>query len=233
MVYQYRKNGKVKELSSVNLLKLEEKVKENGLIWKVMDKKSASASQKLNRFNIAKHYLRKYDTSKIYNAGKISRFVDIDLDELYKKAKGGKSPTELAEEYNTTNNTIIYKLTSIMTEEEYKEYKYQNKLKIAEGSKNPNFNDNYDEEKILELAKDGYSMGKIAEMISNDDFKASKKTISRRLKKLMNEEEYKEYVHIVRSKAHSGENHPMFGADRSGENNPFYGKNTLKKVNEK
>ena len=63
-----------------------------------------------------------------------------------------------------------------MTEEEYKEYKYQNKLKIAEGSKNPNFNDNYDEEKILELAKDGYSMGKIAEMISNDDFKASKKT---------------------------------------------------------
>ena len=224
MVYQYRKNGKVKELSSVNLLKLEEKVKENGLIWKVMDKKSASASQKLNRFNIAKHYLRKYDTSKIYNAGKISRFVDIDLDELYKKAKGGKSPMELSEEYNTTNNTIIYKLTSIMTEEEYKEYKYQNKLKIAEGSKNPNFNDNYDEEKILELAKDGYSMGKIAEMISNDDFKASKKTISRRLKKLMNEEEYNEYVHIVRSKAHSGENHPMFGADRSGENNPFYGK---------
>lgn len=223
-VYQYRKNGKVKELSSVNLLKLEEKVKENGLIWKVMDKKSASASQKLNRFNIAKHYLRKYDSSKIYNAAKISRFVDIDLDELYKKAKGGKSPIELAEEYNTTNNTIIYKLTSIMTEEEYKEYKYQNKLKIAEGSKNPNFNDNYDEEKILQLAKDGYSMGKIAEMISNDDFKASKKTISRRLKKLMNEEEYKEYVHIVRSKAHSGENHPMFGADRSGENNPFYGK---------
>ena len=86
-VYQYRKNGKVKELSSVNLLKLEEKVKKNGLIWKVMDKKSASASQKLNRFNIAKHYLHKYDTSKIYNAAKISHFVDIDLDELYKKQK--------------------------------------------------------------------------------------------------------------------------------------------------
>ena len=67
-------------------------------------------------------------------------------------------------------------------------------------------------------------MEKIAEMISNDDFKASKKTISRRLKKLMNGEEYREYVHIVRSKALSGENHPMFGADRSGENNPFYGK---------
>lgn len=65
---------------------------------------------------------------------------------------------------------------------------------------------------------------KIAEMISNENFKASKKTISRRLKKLMNNEEYKKYVHIVRSKAHSGENHPMFGADRSGENNPFYGK---------
>lgn len=223
-VYQYRKNGKVKELSSVNLLKLEEKVKENGLIWKVMDKKSASASQKLNRFNISKHYLRKYDTSKIYSAAKISRFVDIDFDELYKKAKAGKSPMELAEEYDTTNNTIIYKLTSIMTEDEYKEYKYQNKLNISKGFKNPNFNDNYDEEKILQLAKDGYSMGKIAEMISNDDFKASKKTISRRLKKLMNEEEYKEYVHIVRSKAHSGENHPMFGADKSGENNPFYGK---------
>lgn len=144
----------------MNLLKLEEKVKENGFIWKVMDKKSACASQKLNRFNISKHYLRKYDTSKIYSAAKISRFVDIDLDELYKKAKAGKSPMELAEKYDTTNNTIIYKLTSIMTEDEYNEYKYQNKLNISKGSKNPNFNDNYDEEKILELAKDGYSMGK-------------------------------------------------------------------------
>lgn len=78
--------------------------------------------------------------------------------------------------------------------------------------------------KFLNLLKMDIVWVKIAEMISNENFKASKKTISRRLKKLMNNEEYKKYVHIVRSKAHSGENHPMFGADRSGENNPFYGK---------
>ena len=232
-IYQYRENKKQRELSSVNLLKLEEKVRERGLVWREIDKKSASTSLKLNKKNISKYYLPKYKSSKLYSAAKISRFVDIDLEELYEKAKSGKTPIELAEEYGTTNFTIIKKLNSIMTQEEYKEYKYKNKLNITKGSKNPNFNSNYDEEKILELAKKGISAGKIAEIISNNDFKASKKTISRRLKKLMEEEEYKEYVHIVRSKAHSGENHPMFGADRSGKNNPFFGKKHSKETKQK
>ena len=43
-VYQYYNKRKRKKISSVNLRKLEEKVKEKGLIWVIMDKKKALLS---------------------------------------------------------------------------------------------------------------------------------------------------------------------------------------------
>lgn len=131
---------------------------------------------------------RPVHSKKMKGRGNSNYRNDLNNQEILKLANEQYTTTEIASILNTNDTTIMKRLKSIMSEDEYEYYIHINRSKAHAGKNNLNFI-NLDEEEILKLARAGKSIYEIAKLKQVDN-----STIINRLKKHMDNEEYEEYT---------------------------------------
>lgn len=127
-------------------------------------------------------------SKKMEGKGNSNYRNDLDDQEILKLAKEQYTTTEIACILNTNSTTIGERLKLVMDEKEYENFIHINRSKGHTGENNVNFID-LDEEKILKLANEGKNLSEIARLTN-----VHYTTIGERLKKYMDEDEYKKYT---------------------------------------